>query len=293
MKYYPINEAEAAKAREMWSFYEYKEGSETASYKSRVDACYELVEELPEELKAKGEAIADSYARRLAEWKNKQFRIEMMCPSVMICGAGNFPVAKKAKQNAAQDRHYMELNKIEALPDKIRNLARGSNFIKSSDSDALDKLKLKLETLEKKQAEMKAANAYYRKNKTLKGFSSFSETKAAELDETVKESIYDVPFPPYTLTNNNAKINNVKSRISELERVKTEASADYETELFTVKENTDLMRLQIFFDEKPDADTRAILKSNGFKWAPSQNAWQRQLTDNAKRALKKILEEIK
>ena len=40
-------------------------------------------------------------------------------------------------------------------------------------------------------------------------------------------------------------------------------------------------RLQIFFDEKPSDSQRAMLKSNGFKWAPSQDAWQRQLNDNA------------
>ena len=31
-------------------------------------------------------------------------------------------------------------------------------------------------------------------------------------------------------------------------------------------------RLQVFFDGKPDADTRAELKSNGFRWAPSVGA---------------------
>ena len=40
-------------------------------------------------------------------------------------------------------------------------------------------------------------------------------------------------------------------------------------------------RLQLFFEEKPTEDQRRELKSNGFKWAPSQGAWQRQLTKNA------------
>lgn len=40
-------------------------------------------------------------------------------------------------------------------------------------------------------------------------------------------------------------------------------------------------RLQIFFEEKPDGETRSALKSNGFRWAPSAGAWQRQLNDNA------------
>jgi len=40
-------------------------------------------------------------------------------------------------------------------------------------------------------------------------------------------------------------------------------------------------RLQLFFDEKPSAEQRTELKKHGFKWAPSQSAWQRQLTKNA------------
>ena len=39
---------------------------------------------------------------------------------------------------------------------------------------------------------------------------------------------------------------------------------------------------------KPDADTRAELKSSGFRWAPSVGAWQRQLTDNAIRAADRL-----
>lgn len=30
-----------------------------------------------------------------------------------------------------------------------------------------------------------------------------------------------------------------------------------------------------------DANMKQVLKSRGFRWAPSQGAWQRQLTDNA------------
>ncbi len=40
-------------------------------------------------------------------------------------------------------------------------------------------------------------------------------------------------------------------------------------------------RLKIYFDDKPDPDTRTELKSSGFRWSPSAGAWQRQLNDNA------------
>ena len=46
--------------------------------------------------------------------------------------------------------------------------------------------------------------------------------------------------------------------------------------------------MQLIFEEKPDANQRQELKSNGFKWAPSQGAWQRQLNQNAIRAAARL-----
>lgn len=299
MKYYEINEAAARQAREMWSFSVYEHGSKTAEYRAQVDRCYAAVDKLPDDLKEKGETIADRYARRLAEWYNKQFRIEMMCPSVMISGGSNFPVRKKEKQNAAQDKHYQLYDEIQQIPQQIDRLLRGANIIKSGDADALEQLQKKVEKLEALQAEMKAVNAYYRKHKTLKGYKDYTDEKAAELDEAIKESWCGVPFAPYSLTNNNAKIRNTKARIAQLERLKKAAETaaeqpkdEYKTDLFKVVENAEIMRLQLIFDDKPDAETRAVLKKNGFKWSPSNTAWQRQLTQNAKHALKRVIEEL-
>lgn len=41
--------------------------------------------------------------------------------------------------------------------------------------------------------------------------------------------------------------------------------------------------------EIPDADTRDALKSNGFRWSPRNKAWQRQLTQNAEYAARRVL----
>ncbi len=56
----------------------------------------------------------------------------------------------------------------------------------------------------------------------------------------------------------------------------------------TVIENQDENRLQLFFSAKPPAEIRNLLKAHGFRWAPSQDAWQRQLNDNARRTLEMI-----
>ena len=296
MKYYEINETAARQARECWSFSDYQHGSKTAEYRAAVDRCYAEVDRLPEELKEKGAAMADRYARRLAEWYNKQFRIEMMCPSVMISGGSNFPVRKKEKQNAAQDRHYQLYKEIQQIPEKIAGLLRGTNIIKSSDADALEKLQQKVEKLEALQIEMKEANAYYRKHKTLKGYNDFSDERAETLDKAIEETWYKKPFAPFELTNNNAKIKNAKARIAKIERLKREATeqpeSEKETTLFKVVENAEIMRLQVIFDGKPNTEARSIMKSNGFRWSPSNSAWQRQLTDNARYAVKRVQEQL-
>lgn len=128
-------------------------------------------------------------------------------------------------------------------------------------------------------------------------FMNIADERATELDKAIKESFDGVPFASYTLTNNNAKIKNTRKRIAELERLKETATEQtnetYNTDLFEVIENADIMRLQLRFDGKPDADTRTVLKQNGFRWSPYNGVWQRQLTDNAKFALERVIEELK
>ena len=54
--------------------------------------------------------------------------------------------------------------------------------------------------------------------------------------------------------------------------------------------NREENRVQIIFDGKPDADVRAALKQNGFRWAPSQGAWQRMLNQNGICAARQVTE---
>ena len=137
----------------------------------QVDAAYQLAEEQKQKVDPmyhdKIDALVDCYARRLAENLNERNAIDARVPSILITGGGNFPVAKKAKQNAARDRNYGEYAEIEKLLDKIRSTGRGG--ISADDDLAVEKLTKKLEGMESQQAMMKAVNAYYRKHKTLEG----------------------------------------------------------------------------------------------------------------------------
>ena len=80
--------------------------------------------------------------------------------------------------------------------------------------------------------------------------------------------------------------------MAELDRLQAQQAspaAAEEHDGFQIVRNAEQNRLQIIFDDKPDEATRSALKSNGFRWSPRNNAWQRQLTDNAERAARRAL----
>jgi len=56
-----------------------------------------------------------------------------------------------------------------------------------------------------------------------------------------------------------------------------------------VEEDADAMRLRLHFPGKPAPDVITKLKANGFRWAPSERAWQRQLTPSARWAADRVL----
>ena len=158
-----------------------------------------------------------------------------------------------------------------------------NRVISSDDPNAIQKLQDKLEMCEKSQKYMKEVNAYYRKNGTCEGFPGMEAARAARLDESVRQAYsWDKqPFPSYALTNNSAEIRRLKQRIEKLTVNQEVGFVGWTFDGGEVVANSEENRLQILFDEKPDEQKRSALKGNGFKWAPSQGAWQRQLNDNA------------
>lgn len=157
-----------------------------------------------------------------------------------------------------------------------------NNSISADDPEAIAKLTAKLDKLEQTQARMKSVNAYFRKNGTLDGCPDLPAAAIEKLKAEMSNGWHgDKPFPTWALSNGSAEIRRVKSRIETLTRQKEQGYKGWTFDGGTVEANAEDNRLQIFFDEKPDADLRTELKRNGFKWAPSVGAWQRQLNDRA------------
>ena len=296
--YYLINEKEAQIAHNMMSFSEYKEGSKTAEYKEYVDRAYDLADEIAEEKPDCSERVyhmADKYSRKMAEYFNKDFRIGCMCPSIMISGAGNFPISKKEKQIQSWERNRKFFDEIQQILDKMKTILYGSDMIMSGDENAVEKLEEKLENLKETQQKMKSANRAIRMKDIDKGNSLLKDlgfTEEQIKDLRTPDYCGRLGYPDYALRNNNANIHRIEIRLKNLKSVKEKGTTETENQFFKVIENTELMRLQLIFDGKPEQKVRDILKKNGFKWAPSQSAWQRQLTSNSQFALERVIEQL-
>lgn len=188
---------------------------------------------------------------------------------------------------------------------------RSNDAIFSEDPEAVVKLREKIAAAEKKQELMKKVNAVIRKFKhTLKdpnhpdrqncylAMEAVGVTSGAAVRLMQPDFCGRYGFADYELQNNNANIRRMKARLSELEA--TRAAVDPEAPAvetvspagFRVVENVEAFRIQLFFDGKPPAEVRAVLKSSGFRWAPSEGAWQRHLNNSVRYAVSRVEDQL-
>lgn len=77
------------------------------------------------------------------------------------------------------------------------------------------------------------------------------------------------------------------------ERNQSGGGLNKSTKLYDLEENVTDGRIRFRFDGKPRQEVIDIMKSRGFKWSPSNKAWQRQNTPNGVYSAKKVMEELK
>lgn len=297
--YYEIDENLAKRSKEMSSYDDYQIGSATQQYKNVVDDILAYAEEQKGKVKnqeaiKKIDNLVGRFTKQYADWINKYNKINCYCPSILITGGSNFSTKKKERQNAMWGEHFKRYDELMTIKDKIHSIVVGSYIIKSSDQNAIEELEKKIAKREELQKEMKEQNAYFRKYKTMKGYKNLSDSEASSIDEEIKSnSLYcNAPNPSYSLSNNNQEIRRLKNRLEGLRKIKAMPSREQENKYFKIIENTELMRLQLLFEYKPKESIREILKNNGFKWSPKNGCWQRQLNNNSKFALKRVLNMI-
>jgi hypothetical protein len=208
------------------------------------------------------------------------------CLSTMIAGSSNFPSRYAEKRSKWADNHltaWIDWQKSAAA--KLERLynpkVQAHAPISADDTDAPERLKAKIEKLEKFQAIMKAANAICRKK------SLTEEEKIIRLQEECgiekenatlllhpKERYESVGFQAYQLTNNNATIKAAKQRLAAVEKKRADVTKEETFNDVRVVDSVEENRVQVFFPGKPKPEIIAFLKKHGFRWKLTAGAWQ-------------------
>ncbi|TIT04804.1 MAG: hypothetical protein E5W74_33810, partial [Mesorhizobium sp.] len=93
-----------------------------------------------------------------------------------------------------------------------------------------------------------------------------------------------------------AEIRRLQGRLKSLTRMHKRGTQSQEVETqagaVEIKENANMARIQMIFPGKPDEATRRALKANGFRWSPSQGAWQRHLNEAGRWAAERVMKAI-
>jgi hypothetical protein len=251
------------------------------------------LQERPEAAAIPAETVLDLIERHVRATQ-AFWNAEGRCASWFIVGPANFPVERERKKQRTRDKRAEEVAAhLSAALRRIERIAFPHGLgdaIRSADPDAIEKLRTELAALQQRHELAKVANAILR----VHGKASRPHLEAAGLPEKMVNSalVCDASGRPFGFFTNNsaANIRRISDRIAGLERMKARGTVERETNHgVRVVENAEAARIQLFFAGKPDDQVRGLLKSNGFRWAPSSGAWQRHLNGNGRAAVNRVL----
>ena len=218
-------------------------------------------EERKEARKLRYEELSKKAEERSKQYSNSNAnRILMMTPGQsIIIGHHSEKKARRLHEKAWQDigKSIEEDKKSKYYKDKVESI-ENSKVIYNDDPNATQKLKDKLEYLERTREIIKA----------------------------------DEEHTSWQLQNIGARIRETKRRIARLEKLEEVEFADKEFNGGKAVHNKEINRIQLIFDDIPDEQTRTALKSKGFHWSRREGAWQREFTENAIRTTNILLRDV-
>ncbi len=248
-----------------------------------------------EQLKAEFERYKNGYRDR----KLAALHAASRTASAMITGPAKFPTERNRKRLETEHNRIKELIdfRTQAMRAIQKKISPELGAIQSNNPQAV-------ELLQKELAQHAANHELYKKindahKKFLKDPASLDKS---DLSDAHKELVRNYkpeyswephPIPPYRLTNNSANMRRIQGRIEELSKLRATPRSEHEyTGGVKVVEDPDAARIRIHFPGKPDAATIAKLKSGGFRWSPSEGAWQRHLNNAGRYAVESALKQL-
>lgn len=228
-------------------------------------------------LAAEFETYREGYRRRVLLVLGAKAR----CMSTLVTGRSNFPGARNQKRSDAADKATQAALEFraKALAGIRRQLRPELEPIKSSDPDAVARLREQAADLEKAQERMKAANAVIRTHRGDEARQILELVKlghpAALARQILKpDELGRVGFPAYMLTNNNANLKRIQERIEKVGSAQGQPDVSIDGIHGRFEESPSDNRVRVYFKREQDAMARAELKRSGFRWTPSLGCYQ-------------------
>lgn len=261
--------------------------SAVASHSAELASDIATLEELEHVTQEQIEAYKKGYESRFV----KLMQAKSRCLSSMITGPARFPIARN--QKALDREHAVSTEFYEWREYKLKKLSKPPK----EDISEIERYERDLAFREARQTLMKETNATFRK-----------WLKSPEKVELTEEQAKAFPlwqprwskdtnfFPSFELTNNNARIKDIRSRLERLKANQSKEAKQSEVEDLPgikIVTNYNEDRIQILFEEIPSKEMRSIIKKYRFNWSPTNKAWQRKLTFNAQLATKQLITELK
>lgn len=278
-----IPESLARSAHAGTSFTPEKRGEQTRlEYAATMAKDYADLRELAE--KNGTLALVDAEFARYREGYAKRYRAYLSsssrCVSTMIAGPSNFPAARMNKRAEVAHKRLEEFLDFRerALKAIRRTLCPTAGPIMAGDSDAVERLQAKILEAEAFHAQMKAVNnahkAFLKNPASLETAPFSDETKNTIRNYKPSYSWEPHPFAPFEFTNSSANIRRMKERLAHLVKSKAATGFSAQGEKARLEDCPSENRVRLFYSGKPDEETRARLKSCGFRWTPTLGCWQ-------------------
>lgn len=251
-------------------------------------------------------AELERFAVRHVSLTRRAWAMDARCMSWFVVGPARFPVDRNRKRMDWADNAYTAAREhVAAARKSVERVAfpygAPGGPIRADNPDAPELIRAEIERRRASHAAMKAANAAIR---SVKGDDVEAMVQAVIdatgwREKTARACVVPAQswmgrgFAAYALSGELAEIKRLEARLATIERNRergtVERTHNTTAGALRVVEHGDAARIQLFFDGKPDAATRDMLKSSGFRWAPSEGAWQRHLNNAGRYAVSRVI----
>lgn len=193
-------------------------------------------------------------------------------------------------------RRSIERDEQAAILRGAAHAAERNRAISSDDPEALIKLRTKLAELEALQDHMKRINRAVRAKDPRRALAELGVSEAEALRLLKPDHLGRRGHPDYELQNNGARIRDVRARIAEMERARTqEAPAEHQAGTIRIRWDTDDNRVVVETRPRSPEERKKYseaMRGRGFVFAKSIGAWVRKATPDAWRAALRLAEQL-